>query len=183
MPSVHDGIEFRITGITPFGLLGDASGVRGLLADLRGEILAVHADSVAPANTLTPAADAASDGTSFRDRRRSRLAEGHRRHEILSAAAPSGDPQFINAIAAADRFWGPDEQWREALHYQHVEPADADITVGTPQVAAAKSRTTKPVAVKRVSVRRRVNRACSTADITSAVVLDIDTRHPKMRLE
>jgi hypothetical protein len=28
-----------------------------------------------------------------------------------------------------------------------------------------------------------VNRACSTADMTSAVVLDIDTRHPKMRLE
>jgi hypothetical protein len=58
--------------------------------------------------------DAASDGTSFRDRRRSRLAESHRRHEILSAAAPSGDPQFINAIAAADRFWGANEQWRLA---------------------------------------------------------------------
>ena len=71
--------------------------------------------------------DAASDGTSFRDRRRSRLAESHRRHEILSAAAPSGDPQFINAIAAADRFWGANEQWREALHYQRVEQVDADV--------------------------------------------------------
>ena len=42
---------------------------------------------------------------------------------------------------------------------------------------------TKPVAVKRVSARRRVNSACSTAELTNAVVFDIDTRHPKMRLE
>ena len=125
--------------ITPFGLLGDASGVRGLLAGLRGEILAVQADSVAPVNALTPATDAAKDGTSFRDRRRSRLALGHRRDEILSAAAPSGDPQSSTRSLQRTGSGGPDEQWREALHYRHVEPADADITVGAPQVVAARN--------------------------------------------
>ena len=40
-----------------------------------------------------------------------------------------------------------------------------------------------PVEVKRASARRRVNRACSRADMTSGVVLDDDTRHPRIRLE
>jgi len=31
--------------------------------------------------------------------------------------------------------------------------------------------------------RRRVNNACSRADMTSGVVLDDDTRHPRIRLE
>ena len=62
---------------------------------------------------------------SFRDRRMDRLAEGRRRRELLSAAAPSADPQFLNAIAAADRFWGRDELWRDALQSQHAGTAAA----------------------------------------------------------
>src|SRR6478735_3475838 len=81
--------------------------------------VAVRANPGAPASTPPPAAgvvgdDAAAD--TFRDRRRNRLSEGRRRRELLSAADPSSDPQFINAIAAADRFWGPDEKWRDAVH-------------------------------------------------------------------
>ena len=79
--------------------------------------MAVRADPVAPAGSPIPAAGVVGEdaGDSFRDRRRSRLAEGRRRREVLSAADPSADPRFMNAIAAADRFWAPDEQWREAV--------------------------------------------------------------------
>jgi hypothetical protein len=37
--------------------------------------------------------------------------------------------------------------------------------------------------VKRASVRRRVKRACSRAEVTSGVALELETRQPKMRLE
>jgi hypothetical protein len=39
------------------------------------------------------------------------------------------------------------------------------------------------LAVNRASWRRRVNSACSSAAITSGVVLDIETRQPRMRRE
>ena len=97
--------------------------------------MAVRADAVAPACTPTPATGLVGydDGDTFRDRRRSRLAEGRRRRELLSAADPSVDPQFINAIAAADRFWGPDEQWRDALRSQRsaASTASAEPSAGT----------------------------------------------------
>src|SRR6478752_8961901 len=83
--------------------------------------VAVRANPVAPACTPPPAAGVVGvDATAetFRDRRRSRLSEGRRRRELLSTADPSADPQFINAIAAADQFWGPDEKWRDALQSQ-----------------------------------------------------------------
>jgi len=111
---------FRITGINHVGELGDASRVRLIPADLRGDLVAVHADAAAASTPAHPALDAGDGNDTFRERRLSRLAEGRRRHEILSAAAPSADPQFINVIAAADRFWGPDEQWREALRSQRT---------------------------------------------------------------
>ena len=40
---------------------------------------------------------------------------------------------------------------------------------------------TIPVDVKRASPRRRVNRACSRADMTSGVVFDDETRQPRIR--
>ena len=82
---------------------------------------------------------------SFRDRRMDRLAEGRRRRELLSAAAPSADPQFLNAIAAADRFWGRDELWRDALQSQHAgTTAAAEPT--TESVDAADDTTVDPAA-------------------------------------
>jgi len=81
--------------------------------------VAVRADLVAPASTPTAAGTVMGDAADiFRDRRRSHLSEARRRRELLSAADPSADPQFINAIAAADRFWGPEEKWRDALQSQ-----------------------------------------------------------------
>ena len=42
---------------------------------------------------------------------------------------------------------------------------------------------TSPVAVNSTFVRRRVNRACSSAEITNGVVLDVVTRQPRIRRE
>jgi hypothetical protein len=42
---------------------------------------------------------------------------------------------------------------------------------------------TSPVEVNRLLWRRRVKRACSRAERTRAVVLDVETRQPKIRLE
>ena len=99
--------------------------------------MTVRADPVVPTRTtvLASSAEAVVEVAteSFRDRRMDRLAEGRRRRELLSAAAPSADPQFLNAIAAADRFWGRDELWRDALQSQHA---------GT---TAAAEPTTEPV--------------------------------------
>ena len=68
----------------------------------------------------------------FRDRRSARLTEGLRRRRVLAAAAPGGDPQFINAIAAADRFWGPDEQWRLAIATSTSQSAEPVNELRTP---------------------------------------------------
>ena len=120
---VQQPTEFRITGITPFGLLGDASGVRGLLADLRGEILAVQAGSVAPVSTLTPGTDAASDGTSFRDRRRSRLAiaDGKSFLQQRLPATLSSSTRSPQRIVLSPTSTGSSNQRRrtpvEPLHY------------------------------------------------------------------
>ncbi len=40
-----------------------------------------------------------------------------------------------------------------------------------------------PSAVKRASARRRVNSACSRADMTSGVAFDDETRQPRIRRE
>src|SRR6056297_2140261 len=42
---------------------------------------------------------------------------------------------------------------------------------------------TRPLAVKATLWRRRVNRACSSAAMTSGVVFDVDTRQPRIRRE
>ena len=91
--------------------------------------MTVRADPVVPTRTQVMGSSAETvvevATESFRDRRMDRLAEGRRRRELLSAAAPSADPQFLNAIAAADRFWGRDELWRDALQSQHAGPTAA----------------------------------------------------------
>jgi hypothetical protein len=58
----------------------------------------------------------------FRGRRRASVAEVRRRRDVLISEAPEADLQFVNAIAASDSFWGPDERWRAALSH-HVVPA------------------------------------------------------------
>ena len=109
--------------------------------------MTVRADPVVPAKTQVTASCAEAvvrvATESFRDRRMDRLAEGRRRRELLSAAAPSVDPQFLNAIAAADRFWGQDELWRDALQSQHAgTTAAAEQTTET--VAPAEDTTVGP---------------------------------------
>ena len=68
----------------------------------------------------------------FRDRRRARLAEARRRTGLLAEADPAADSQLVNAIAAADRLWGSDEQWRQA-----IRPQRGDVHEGTVVEAAA----------------------------------------------
>ena len=86
----------------------------------------------------------------FRDRRRTRLSEGRRRRELLSTADPSADPQFINAIAAADRFWGPDEKWRDALQSQRSgSTASAEPTIGSVEAAEVAAVEPAPVTIVR----------------------------------
>lgn len=114
--------------------------------------MAVRADAVAPASTPAPAAGLGDDdGDTFRDRRRSRLAEFRRRRELLSAADPSVDPQFINAVVAADRFWGPDEQWRDTLRSQRAGSiASAEPTTRTVDAAEVTPAHPAPVTIARI---------------------------------
>lgn len=144
--------------------------------------MAVRADPVAPPRTATPGAGAVGDDAdaadTFRDRRRSRLSEGRRRRELLSNADPSADPQFINAIAAADRFWGAEEKWRDALQSQRsgsttsAEPTtqtvDAvEITTGDPAPVTTAHRSW----LRRARVRHP-RRTASQPSIAARVVDD-----------
>jgi hypothetical protein len=38
--------------------------------------------------------------------------ETRRRREVLFQCAPTADPQWAEAIIAADPLWGPDEDWK-----------------------------------------------------------------------
>ena len=115
-----------------------------------------------PVGTPDPAVEIVQDdaGESFRDRRRSRVAEGRRRRELLSAAAPAADPQFLNAVAVADRFWGPDEQWRKAVLVgpQASEP-ELDVPAKAPDPAGEATSTGRsPMSAARLRARWRVRR-------------------------
>ena len=122
--------------------------------------MTVRADPAVPTKTQVMASSAETvvgvATESFRDRRMDRLAEGRRRRELLSAAAPSADPQFLNAIAAADRFWGRDELWRDALQSQHA---------GT---TAAAGPTTEPVDAADDSNRRSGHRGDRPSQATTS---------------
>ena len=142
--------------------------------------MAVRADAVAPASTPTPATGpvADDDGDTFRDRRRSRLAEGRRRRDLLSAADPSVDPQFINAIAAADRFWGPDEQWRDALRSQRsaASTASAEPSAGTAD--AAEVSPADPALVTIARLRRSLRAALARVRGSHRVTPQPVAAHP-----
>jgi hypothetical protein len=49
--------------------------------------------------------------------------ETHRRREVLFQRAPTADPQWAEAIIAADPLWGPDEDW-QLLTDQTMTQAD-----------------------------------------------------------
>lgn len=40
------------------------------------------------------------------------MIETHRRREVLFQRAPTADPQWAEAIIAADPLWGPDQDWK-----------------------------------------------------------------------
>jgi len=63
------------------------------------------------------------NGEEYRGRRSSQSAEGQRRRGLLVEVSPDADPQFIGAIAAAEQFWGLDEQWRQAIGAMIAVPA------------------------------------------------------------
>jgi len=64
----------------------------------------------APGSHLTGIAPATSQG--LRTDRAKRVIETHRRREVLFQRAPTADPQWAEAIIAADPLWGPDEDWK-----------------------------------------------------------------------
>ena len=117
-----------------------------------------------------------------------RLAEGRRRRELLSAAAPSADPQFLNAIAAADRFWGRDELWRDALQSQHAgttaaaepttEPVDAADDTTVDPATAAIARDKRPLRGVLAWVRSSRGRASAEPAADHAVDDEFDVPLP-----
>ena len=40
------------------------------------------------------------------------MIETHQRRKALFQRAPTADPQWVEAIIAADPLWGPDEDWK-----------------------------------------------------------------------
>ena len=48
----------------------------------------------------------------LRTDRAKRVIETHQRRRILFQRAPTADPQWVEAIIAADPLWGPDEDWK-----------------------------------------------------------------------
>ena len=64
----------------------------------------------APGSHLTGIAPTTSQG--LRTDRARRVIETHRRREVLFQRAPTADPQWAEAIIAADPLWGPDEDWQ-----------------------------------------------------------------------
>jgi hypothetical protein len=64
----------------------------------------------APGSHLMGIAPATSQGP--RSARARRVIETHRRREALFQRAPTADPQWAEAIIAADPLWGPDEDWQ-----------------------------------------------------------------------
>lgn len=112
-----------------------------------------------PAGTPDPAVEEGA-GESFRNRRRSRVNEGRRRRELLSAAAPAADPQFLNAVAVADRFWGPDEQWRRAVLVGHqASDTEFDAPTKAPDPAGEAMSTGQSSVSARMPARWRVRRS------------------------
>ena len=64
----------------------------------------------APGSHQTGTAPATSQG--LRTDRAKRVIETHRRREVLFQRAPTADPQWAEAIIAADPLWGPGEDWK-----------------------------------------------------------------------
>jgi hypothetical protein len=64
----------------------------------------------APGSHLTGIAPATSQR--LRTDRAKRMIETHSRREALFQRAPTADPQWAEAIIAADPLWGPDEDWQ-----------------------------------------------------------------------
>lgn len=65
----------------------------------------------APGSHLTGMAPATSQ-QGLRTDRAKRVIETHCRREVLFQRAPTADPQWAEAIIAADPLWGPDEDWK-----------------------------------------------------------------------
>jgi len=64
----------------------------------------------APGSHLTGIAPATSQG--LRTDRAKRVIETHHRREVLYQRAPTADPQWAEAVVAADPLWGPGEDWK-----------------------------------------------------------------------
>jgi len=57
----------------------------------------------------------------LRTDRAKRVIETHHRREVLFQRAPTADPQWAEAIIAADPLWGPDEDWKLLIDQTTIE--------------------------------------------------------------
>jgi hypothetical protein len=62
--------------------------------------------------------------------------ETHRRREVLFRRAPTADPQWAEAIIAADPLWGPDEDWQLLIDQTTTQ---ADPPVSPPRLSQVDS--------------------------------------------
>ena len=82
-----------------------------------------------PARNSTGMTPATSQG--LRTDRAKRVIETRRRREVLFQRAPTADPQWAEAIIAADPLWGPDEDWKLLID-QTTTDADPPTTTTIP---------------------------------------------------
>jgi hypothetical protein len=88
----------------------------------------------APGSHLTGIGPATSQG--LRTDRAKRVIETHRRREVLFRRAPTADPQWAEAIIAADPLWGPDEDWKLLIDQTTTQ---ADPPVSPPRLSQVDS--------------------------------------------
>ena len=104
----------------------------------------------APGSHLTGIAPATSQG--LRTDRAKRVIETHRRREVLFQRAPTADPQWAEAIIAADPLWGPDEDWKLLIDQTTTE---ADPPAPPPRLDQVDSE--EPISPPATSRRARAD--------------------------
>ena len=80
-----------------------------------------HSCPLAPGLDI-PAACRRQRRMGLRTDRAKRMIETHRRREVLFQRAPTADPQWAEAIIAADPLWGPDEDWKLLIDQTTTKP-------------------------------------------------------------
>ena len=76
----------------------------------------------------------------LRTDRAKRVIETHRRRKVLFQRAPTADPQWVEAITAADPLWGPEEDWKLLVDQTTME-AESPVSPPLAQIGNQKPTT------------------------------------------